>query len=203
MKDYTIVGLTGQSGAGKTTISKCFEDKGFAVINCDLVARNVTNDGSDCNKALADIFPSCFDENLTLNRTAMAKIVFADKNKLKLLNDTIFPFIIADINNEIKRLVSSGKKYILLDAPTLFEAGADSICDVIISCVADKNLRAERIAKRDNISLELIERRFNSQRSENFFRNHSDYIIENNKDETYAIKQCEKIINEIKRRLNG
>lgn len=201
--DYIIVGLTGQSGAGKTTVSKYFEKNDFAVINCDLVARNVTNAGSECNKSLAKIFPDCFDKSLTLDRTALAKIVFSDEKKLKLLNDTIFPFIIADINHEINRLISTGKKYILLDAPTLFEAGADSICDVIISCVAERNLRAERISKRDNISAELINKRFDSQKSEDFFRHNSDYIVENNKDESYAIKQCEEIIIDIKRRLNG
>lgn len=201
--DYIIVGLTGQSGAGKTTVSKYFEKNDFAVINCDLVARNVTNAGSECNKSLVKIFPDCFDKSLTLDRTALAKIVFSNEKKLKLLNDTIFPFIIADINHEINRLISTGKKYILLDAPTLFEAGADSICDVIISCVAERNLRAERISKRDTISPELINKRFDSQKSEDFFRHNSDYIVENNKDESYAIKQCEEIIIDIKRRLNG
>ena len=201
--DYIIVGLTGQSGAGKTTVSKYFEKNDFAVINCDLVARNVTNAGSECNKSLAKIFPDCFDKSLTLDRTALAKIVFSNEKKLKLLNDTIFPFIIADINHEINRLISTGKKYILLDAPTLFEAGADSICDVIISCVAERNLRAERISKRDTISPELINKRFDSQKSEDFFRHNSDYIVENNKDESYAIKQCKEIIIDIKRRLNG
>ena len=201
--DYIIVGLTGQSGAGKTTVSKYFEKNDFAVINCDLVARNVTNAGSECNKSLAKIFPDCFDKLLKLDRTTLAKIVFSDEKKLKLLNDTIFPFIIADINHEINRLISTGKKYILLDAPTLFEAGADSICDVIISCVAERNLRAERISKRDNISAELINKRFDSQKSEDFFRHNSDYIVENNKDESYAIKQCKEIIIDIKRRLNG
>lgn len=201
--DYIIVGLTGQSGAGKTTVSKYFEKNDFAVINCDLVARNVTNAGSECNKSLVKIFPDCFDKSLTLDRTTLAKIVFSNEKKLKLLNDTIFPFIIADINHEINRLISTGKKYILLDAPTLFEAGADSICDVIISCVAERNLRAERISKRDNISAELINKRFDSQKSEDFFRHNSDYIVENNKDESYAIKQCEEIIIDIKRRLNG
>lgn len=201
--DYIIVGLTGQSGAGKTAVSKYFEKNDFAVINCDLVARNVTNAGSECNNSLVKIFPDCFDKSLTLDRTALAKIVFSDEKKLKFLNDTIFPFIIADINHEINRLISTGKKYILLDAPTLFEAGADSICDVIISCVAERNLRAERISKRDNISAELINKRFDSQKSEDFFRHNSDYIVENNKDESYAIKQCEEIIIDIKRRSNG
>ena len=60
-----------------------------------------------------------------------------------------------------------------------------------------------RIAQRDKISRELIEKRFDSQKSEMFFKNHSDYTIENNEDESFAKKQCEEISKEIKRRLNG
>lgn len=203
MKNYLIAGLTGQSGAGKTTVSKAFEQQGFAVINCDIIARNVTHPGSICCKELSKLFPACFDEKLCLDRKALASIVFNDKAKLDLLNKTIFPYIISDIEKEIERLVNSGEKYIMLDAPTLFEAGADKLCDVIISCTASKDVRAKRIAQRDNIPVELIMSRFDSQKTEHFFVQHSDFIIENNKDKDSALKQCEAIINEIKRRLNG
>ena len=197
MKKCTIIGLTGQSGAGKTTVSKFFEQSGFAVINCDIIARNVTNPGSDCNKALAEIFPQCFDENYTLDRQTMAKTVFNDNQKLQLLNDTIFPYITADIKNEIERLSASGEKYIMLDAPTLFEAGADKLCDCIVSCVAKRDIRARRISKRDGIDPDLIAKRFDSQKSEEFFKAHSDYVVENNKDEQFAFEQCKQIISDI------
>ena len=88
-----IIGLTGQSGAGKTTVSKYFRQKGFAVIDCDIVARNVTRQGSCCNKELAEIFPQCFDESLSLDRQALAKIVFSNKDKLNQLNNIILPLI--------------------------------------------------------------------------------------------------------------
>ncbi|MGN1133834.1 MAG: dephospho-CoA kinase [Oscillospiraceae bacterium] len=203
MKNYLIIGLTGQSGAGKTTVSKHFAEKGFALINCDTISRNVTRKGSECCKALQKYFPGCFDCELELDRQALAKIVFSSKDKLELLNNTIFPFIIRDINAEIERLADSGEKYIMLDAPTLFESGLNRLCDCIVSCVADKQTRIKRIAKRDNIPDELIEKRFDSQLSEEFFRTHSDYTIENNKDESFAQKQCEEISKEIKRKLNG
>lgn len=198
-----IIGLTGQSGAGKTTVSKYFRQKGFAVIDCDIVARNVTRQGNCCNKELAEIFPQCFDENLSLDRQAMAKIVFSNKDKLNQLNNIIFPHITSDIKTEIERLVKEGEGYIILDAPTLFEAGVDKLCHCIISCVADKNTRAKRISERDKISMDLILQRFESQKTEEFFKEHSDYIIENNSDENTALKQCDKIIEDIKRRFNG
>ncbi|MDE6149144.1 MAG: dephospho-CoA kinase [Ruminococcus sp.] len=203
MKKYIVAGLTGQSGAGKTTVSNTFKSKDFAVINCDEIARVVTKQGSDCNRELSKLFPECFDDNFALDRQELAKIVFTDRKSLDLLNKTIFPYITRDIKNEIEHLASLGNKYILLDAPTLFEAGADSLCDIIISCVADKNIRAKRIALRDNISQKLIKNRFDSQKTEQFFIEHSDFIIENNKDKNFAVMQCEEIIEKIKRRFNG
>ena len=203
MKNAVIIGLTGQSGAGKTTVSRYFSDKGFAVINCDLVARNVTDTGSDCNKELAEIFPECFDEQYTLDRKALGKVVFSNNQKLRQLNDTIFPYITQEIQDEIKRLEDEGKEYIILDAPTLFEAGVDRICDCIISCVALEEIRAKRIAQRDKLPIQQILNRFASQKSEEFFRKNSDFIIENNSDERNAFLQCDEIIDNIKRNFNG
>lgn len=203
MKKAVIIGLTGQSGAGKTTVSRYFSDKGFAVINCDLVARNVTDTGSDCNKELAEIFPECFDEQYTLDRKALGKVVFSNNQKLRQLNDTIFPYITQEIQDEIKRLEDEGKEYIILDAPTLFEAGVDRICDCIISCVALEEIRAKRIAQRDKLTIQQILNRFASQKSEEFFRKNSDFIIENNSDERNAFLQCDEIIDNIKRKFNG
>ena len=203
MKNAVIIGLTGQSGAGKTTVSRYFSDKGFAVINCDLVARNVTDTGSDCNKELAEIFPECFDEQYTLDRKALGKVVFSNSQKLRQLNDTIFPYITKEIQAEIKGLEDEGNEFIILDAPTLFEAGVDRICDCIISCVALEEIRAKRIAQRDKLPMEEILDRFASQKSEEFFRKNSDFIIENNSDERNAFLQCDEIIDNIKRNFNG
>lgn len=203
MKNYIVVGLTGQSGAGKTTAGKIFEQNGFSVINCDIIARNVTSEGSDCCKQLALYFPQCFDEKLVLNRRALAEIVFNDSKKLELLNKIIFPFINADINKTVIEFANNGKKYILLDAPTLFEAGADKLCSCIVSCVAQRELRAKRIAIRDNIDMNLIISRFDSQKSEDFFKERSDYIIENNGQVSDIEKQCKDIISSIKGRFDG
>ncbi len=203
MKNYLVAGLTGQSGAGKTTISKTFAENGFAVLDCDHIAKQVTKDSSECNKELAKIFPTCFNDNFVLDRHALAQIVFNNSDKLEQLNKTIFPFINKDIENEITKLVNIGEKCILLDAPTLFEAGADKLCNVIISCIADENIRLERIIKRDNISEKLAKSRFSSQKSKDYFTQNSDYTIENNNSISNAIKQTEIVIDSIKGKFNG
>lgn len=198
MKKYCVVGLTGQSGAGKTTVSRCFFENGFYVINCDLVSREVTQKGSDCNKKLAVIFPYCFDNELSLDRKKLGSCVFNDSNKLDLLNKTIFPFIIENINNKIADAVNHGERFILLDAPTLFEAKIENSCEYIVSVVADLSIRAERICKRDNISYDDVLNRFSSQHTQDFFIKNSDFIIENNSSIESVIFQTICVINKIK-----
>lgn len=191
-----IIGLTGQSGAGKTTICDIFKANGFGIIDCDKVARNVTADGSECNKILKENFTGCVDENLRLNRKKLAETVFGSKAKLKLLDDIIYPFII----NYIKKKISDmcDYEYIILDAPTLFEAGADKMCSKIVSVTARREIRFERIKRRDNIPDELIEKRFSSQHDEEFFKANSDWVIENNLTPDITAERTLEIIYQIK-----
>ena len=197
-----IVGLTGQSGAGKTTICEFLSDAGFGIINCDDVARECTGKGSDCNKALSRVFPSCFDKELSINRKGISEIIFSDKDKLKEFDDIVYPFINRLIDERVKEL-SYKYNVIVLDAPTLFEAGADKKCDAIIGVVEKKSIRLERITARDGITQELALKRFRSQQSAKFFKEHCDYIIENNDMPQDAKKKTEIIINRIKERSNG
>lgn len=202
MKNYIVVGLTGQSGAGKTTVSDKFSKNNFYIINCDMVSRKVTEKGSECCKALAKIFPDCFNNELELDRKKLGCVVFSDKEKLNKLNDTIFPYIISYINKEITLAVNNGEKYILLDAPTLFEAKMESTCDYIVSVVANFDVRLERICKRDNLTEIQGKNRLSSQNTEKFFRENSDFIIENNTDLDSINLQTQNVINKIKEMAN-
>lgn len=198
----TVVGLTGQSGAGKTTVSEEFVKQGFAVINCDETARKAVEPNSECAKELEKKFPDLF-ENGKLNRKKAAAVLFSDRDLLDRYNAAIFPHINRLIENEIKRLVQSGHEYILLDAPTLFEAGADALCGYVVSCIADAETRLKRITERDGISEELALKRFSSQKSEEFFRERSDRVIENNGDIEAARDAAKKIAEQIKGTENG
>ncbi len=181
--DVMVVGLTGQTGAGKSTVSKVFRQCGFALIDADHISREVVKKGSKCLHEIEDCFPeNVIAEDGTLNRKELAKIVFSDSKKKELLNSIMYPYIMGYILQEIHRYADSGQKMILLDAPTLFESRADDFCELIISVVAREPLRLVRIMERDDLSSDQAQARIDSQLPETFFIAHSDFIIKNNKD---------------------
>lgn len=182
LEHVMVVGLTGQTGAGKSTVSRVFREYGFAVIDADIISREVVEKGSACLSEIED----CFHEGVitpegTLDRKALGAIVFSDAKKLELLNSIMYPYIVGRILQEIHHLADMGQTMILLDAPTLFESRADDFCDLIISVIAREPLRLERIMKRDGLTEEQSQHRIDSQLPECFFKGHSDFIIKNNK----------------------
>ncbi len=176
-----VIGLTGQSGAGKSEVSAMLEKNGIVCINCDAVSRDVTVKDAPALKAICKVFGGgvlCPDG--TLDRKKLGSIVFSNKEKLELLNKTIFPFII----DEIEKIIADfdGDGVIVLDAPTLFESGCDKLCDEKVAVVADREIRLGRIMARDCLSQVDAENRINSQLGEEFFKQNCDVIIQNNGD---------------------
>lgn len=179
--DILVVGLTGQTGAGKSTVSKVFAENGFAVINADLISRKVVEKGTKCLDELAEVFSDAIlNEDGTLNRKMLGNIVFSDKTKLEMLNSIIYPYITSEILEEIKIYSDSGQKLVLLDAPTLFESHSDDFCEIIISVLANEATRKERIILRDGLTEKQAQDRMNSQHDAEFFAANSDFVIENN-----------------------
>ncbi len=194
-----VVGLTGQTGAGKTTVCRIFQENGFTVINADLIARQVLEHDSPCLRELVDCFgTTILTEDNNLDRHKFADIVFSDKNKLELLNSICYPYITSEILNLIRFNSDNGHKLILLDAPTLFESRADDFCEIIISVISKEDIRLKRIVKRDGISKESALKRMASQLSEQFFVDRSDFIIKNNKTITNLNEVAKEVSDKIK-----
>ena len=152
-----VVGLTGQTGAGKTTVSDYLKENGVTIIDADHIAREVVESGSACIADIALEF-GCEYINMdgTLNRKKMAKTVFTDKAKLKKLNALIFPYIIDSIRTRTAQLRREQQGIIVLDAPTLFESGADRECDYVEA-----------------------DQRINAQHDEEYYKSRSWQVLEN------------------------
>ncbi len=187
-----VIGLTGMSGAGKSTACKMFREAGFYVIDCDGICREVVKKGKPCLKEIASGFGS---EILTaegeLNRRLMGKIIFSDPDKRIKLNGIMYPFVSYSV---IKQIIFSNSEYTVLDAPTLFESGLENICEKIVSVAADKEVLINRITVRDGITREEAKNRLDSQYDADFFREKSDMLIMNNGSEEELSRKINKTI---------
>ena len=176
-----LIGLTGQTGAGKTTVSALFAANGFAVINADETARAVAAPGTPCLAALRQVFGSAIlHPDGSMNRPAVAGLIYSDADARARYQAIIFPYITQSIRQQAQALAAAGHPLILLDAPTLFESGIDRFCERIVSVIADRACRIRRIMQRDGLTQLQAQQRVNAQHTEDFFRTHSHAVIENN-----------------------
>ena len=196
--DGYIVGLTGMSGAGKTTACEVFEKCGFGIVNCDLVSRIVVQKGKP---ALSELKKKFGEEVIlpdgNLNRKALGNLIFSDETSRKTFNELIYPYISYEMIKTVKNYMDEGKSIILLDAPTLFESGTDDFCDAIVSVVADREVCIKRIMDRDSLTFEEAENRIKSQFLPEFYRKKSDYCVENLGQKEELIATLKSIAKEI------
>lgn len=194
MKKIKIIGLTGQSGAGKSTVAEYFYNRNITTVNADKLVRKIYTANSPCVRTIAATFGAdVLDENGEIIRPKLAQKAFSSKEATKKLNTIVHPFVTYEFLIQVSKAVQNGERYVLYDAPQLFESNADLICDVIISVVAEKDVRIKRICARDNIDYKSAEFRINAQLDEEFFMRNSDYIIENNSSIELLEKQIDKL----------
>ncbi len=189
-----IIGLTGPTGSGKSTASKIAGKLGFQVIDCDIVARQAVEKGTAGLSALILAFGTdILNRDGTLNRKALAKMAFSSPENTELLNKTLLPYIVLMIKEQVTG------EYVLLDAPTLYESGIDSECDMTIAVLADLKTRLSRITERDGISEDDALLRINAGKNDDFYKERADYIIYNNADQGEFVAEFEKILTKIKK----
>lgn len=176
-----IIGLTGQTGAGKSSAREIMRKNGAAVIDADAVAHDITDNDVNCIYDIVNHF-SCLvlNEKGKINRKALGRMVFSDKKELLVLNKIIFPYIQEKIEQMVLEYISKGANDIVIDGATVIESGCGKMCDVLVSVVANEDVRTKRIVKRDNISLTDAKRRVSAQKPEDFYIENSDFVIENN-----------------------
>jgi L-threonylcarbamoyladenylate synthase len=204
LEKTVIVGLTGQTGAGKTTVSDYFrEDGSIVVVDCDLLSRDVILIPEVVARLTEYFGEDILEEPGKINRKELGRRVFANEEDRIFLNSIMFPQIEQKIRAQIRQQKQKGYRLIVLDAPTLFESGANILCDLIISVIAPVSFRKERIIQRDNMTQQEAQNRIDSQYADSFYREKSDYIIENDGSLSALKEQTERMITILKEKING
>jgi len=176
-----VIGLTGQSGAGKSTVAEAFEKRGAFVADCDKIYHGLLYKNSPLTTAISKRFPFAVRDG-ELDRPTLAEAVFSDKEKLKLLNSITHGVILDEVRNRLKQAQRDGYKFAVVDASQLFESGYDAECTAVVGVCADGETRIKRIVERDNISRDKALSRISGQHNEDFFRVYCDCIIDNDGD---------------------
>lgn len=179
------LGLTGPTGAGKTTVARLLEQNGIPLVDADAIARTVTEKGSPVLSALADTFGKdiLFPDG-SLDRRALAAVAFSSKENTEKLNAVTHPAILARIR---RALADATGDAVVLDAPLLFETGLDALCDHTAAIVADEAVRLARITARDGISEEEAKKRMAVQPDTAFYAARADILLYNNGDRSPAM----------------
>ena len=173
-----VVGLTGPTGAGKSTVCEFFRARGGKILDCDGLYHEMLASDETLLSAIKNAFPDAFT-SAGLDRKALGRIVFADSAKLALLNNTVLPLVASRVEAEIEKAESAGEKLLVLDAPTLFESGLDKACDLTLGVLAPMETRIARIASRDNISEEYARLRAEGGKADAYFRANCMQIVVN------------------------
>ena len=175
-----IIGLTGLTGAGKSTVAQKLMAYGCYHIDADKVAREVINNNENVKNKLKERFgDDIINADGTTNRPLLASRAFADEESTNALNEITHPAVIEEIKSIIKDMEEVGYRGIIIDAIALFESGLDSLCDFNVTVIAPKEIRLERIMKRDNITEEKALERINAQKDESFFTSRADFVLWN------------------------
>ncbi len=190
-----VLGLTGKTGAGKGKVCAILKDRGFYAVDCDQTARKAVEKGSETLCRLVKAFgKGILTEAGECDRKALGRIVFSDKEKLAQLNAITHPAILKLIEDEIDYASGRGYVGICLDAPTLFESGADALCDKTVFVTADFKLRKNRILQRDALTEGEALQRMNAQKPDEFYAKRADVVFANNGEEALLAAQADQML---------
>jgi len=176
-----IIGVTGPSGAGKSLFCSMLAERGFRVLDCDKIYHDIISSPCECTSALEARFGhGIINENGGVDRSALADIVFKDDEALTDLNSITLGYVKKEVKRMAYDAVSVGTP-VVIDAPTLFEAGCEELCDITVGLLAPREKRAARLSSRDGgvRSEKQIASRIDASKSDNFYISRCDTVWHN------------------------
>lgn len=194
-----ILGLTGGSGVGKSAAGAEFLACGCGVLDADASYRRLCDTCRPMLDEIQSVFGNVLNTEGKLDRKKLGTVVFSDPDKLSQLNAITHPYIRQAALDAFAAMEAEGKQLCVYDAPVLFEAGADALCDCTAAVLAERDTRIARIMVRDGISYDYAALRIDAQHSDDWYRDRCDFCIVNNGDLDALRDQVHTVIHTILR----
>lgn len=187
------IGVTGGIGCGKSTVSQYLINKGFNVIDADLVAREIVEPYEPAYCRIIEKFgEKILQSDGRIDRKKLGEIVFKDKSKLAILNEITHKLIVEEIKKRIEILNKAEVDLLFIDAALLFETGLNNLLDEIWIIDVPEEIRIERIKRRDSITEKEIKARIENQMPRNQLLKLGTVIIDNSKEVEDLIKEIDQ-----------
>ena len=183
--ERVVLGLTGGTGAGKSSALRAVESLGGQVIDCDQLYHEMLETCAPLRDDIGASFPGAFDADGQLDRRKLGQEVFSHKDRLEQLNSIIFRHLVPEVR---RRLASSENRLFAIDAINLLEGGLDQLCDRTVAVTSPLELRVRRIMARDSIPEQYARLRISAQQPDEYYRSKCDCELNNAADTAAAFE---------------
>lgn len=186
----TVIGITGPTGAGKTTVLNVLVSMGGVILDCDAIYHDLTVHCEPMRQEMAQRFGGdIFDEQGVLKRKALGAVVFDDPGALADLNEITHRYVRSAVKEAVETARREGRPAVGIDAIALFEGHLAEICDCTVAVIADDEVRVRRIMAREGISEEYARLRIAAQKSNDYFQSVCHYTLVNNSNDRTGIEK--------------
>jgi len=198
-----IIGLTGGIGTGKSTVSRKLRERGYPVIDLDVISREVIEYPEVIDELVRNFGNEILENQdntsrkKSISRNKLRQTVFKEEKKVSVLNSIMHPPIVEEMRRQVENL-KKNYKTVFVEVQLLFEAKLEKEFDLTVLVYADKKTQLERVLKRDGRSEGEVQQIINAQMDMTEKRRLSNYIIENNGDSEMLDLEIEKFIKKLK-----
>ncbi|MEK4025122.1 dephospho-CoA kinase [Sporosarcina sp. FSL W7-1283] len=190
-----IIGLTGSIASGKSTVANMLREKGYPIVDADVIARQVVEPGSPLLNEIQHAFGSdVIQKDGSLNREQLGALIFHDENKRVQLNELMHPAIRGEMVSQKEQYLQQGYQTVIMDIPLLFESKLHSYVEKILVVSVTKELQKQRLIARNELSEQEADARIASQLDMDIKESSADAVIHNNGTIEETEKQLEKIL---------
>ncbi len=196
VKSLTVVGVTGGTGAGKTTALDSLRDMGALVLDADAVYHELCEQGGPMLDAIAARFPGSVEDGV-LQRKKLGAVVFSDPATLADLDRITIHHVVEELDKRLAQFAAFGGRYAAIDAINLIGTEAESRLDTLVGVLAPEDVRAGRLVAREGVSMDYALKRIRAQKPDSFFEAHCDHILHNDGSREDFRRACDELFKNI------